>query len=189
MAVCLFGFAACGDDDDDDNGGGGGGNSSSAGHLSINGKSYSLGYAYWFVDDYNESTGKYSYEVEFYNIDMMQALQNGGNITVPAGGCHSLFLNFDADGTDSEVPAGTYAPGTFEYTLQVGTSTSNPVGELYLCESADNVASLVITKDGNSYTVSLSGATFSVINNETSTMQGSFTYTGNLTEVPDGVHD
>lgn len=184
VAVCLFGFAACGDDDDDDNGGGGGAQGNT--QLTISGSNYSLGYAYWFANDYNQSTGEYLYHVEFYSFNWLSVAQSGSISGVPSV-YHALLMSFTAQGTGNEIPVGTYAPGTFEISGSIGLSIDNPEGTTYFEEADSNSASLVITKSGNSYTVTLANATFAI--SERSTTQGSFSYTGSLTELPDNMHE
>lgn len=186
VMVCLMGFTACSSDDDDDEGGSGSGKS----QFALNGQNYSLGYGYWSVEDHDAATGEYSYVLLFWNYDCLSV---GGNLSKLPSVISSVAITFDAQGTEDGIPEGTFAPGSFQIGGMLGCPTSNMEddghleGGIYIEEALSNTASLVITKSGNTYTISLTDATFAVDENATS--QGSFSYTGSLTKAPDSMYE
>lgn len=180
MAVSVGTFCACSDDEDEGNGDSGNGAT-----IDLGGYEADLNTVYWTIDeDETGSDGSKFYQLEFYSYDFYNA---GSSYPSTFSG---IYISFMANGSDSEIPVGTYSYGSYEVSGAVGASVNNPEGRYYV-EDAPGSGSLVISKNGNDYTVTISPLVCAYVdpqeggstgNYATATMN--FSYTGRINRAP-----
>lgn len=179
MAMTVGTFCACSDDDDDDNGGSG------KVTLDLGGYEADLNTVYWTVDEDNAGgDGSKFYQLEFYSYDFY----NPGS-SYPSS-FSAVYISFMANGSDSEIPAGTYSYGSYEVSGAVGASVSNPEGRYYV-EEAPGSGSLVISKNGSDYTVTINPFVCAYAEPQDdgsvdgyATAMTNFSYTGRINRAP-----
>ena len=164
-------LTSCGDDDDDANNAGGGGTTPT---LKVENQTESFRYVYWNIDESNSSGTKKLYQIEFCSFDLA-----GG--VVPDKGSF-FYVSFMADGSNSELPTGSFS----DFEVSGGLNFSSRTGEpgVYF-EKGKNCGNLVITKENGSYSVTieplyvLSGDEPNLV-----TTQTSLKYRGSLPKAP-----
>lgn len=154
LFASLYVLSACSSDDDGDNGSGSGSGSGSNSSITINldGVSAKLNNVYWTAESNGDGTN--FYEIQFYSFDMYSAMASGDMSAFPSN-YSAVLVSFDTAGSLSELPEGSFAEGSYEVSGAVGCSINNPEGKYYI-EEGPSSGNLVITKNGDKYTVSIS---------------------------------
>ena len=174
MAIALLActFTACSSDDGGDGGSEG---SSSSVTINVGGQKATLGYVYWNIDDEYSTAGKHYYQMEFFSYDFYHTSKIPGTISM-------FYLGFYATGSESELPTGTFTD--YDLSGGLGVSQSNPEGT-YIEGDQNKSGNLVITKEGNTYTVKIEP--LYIISGEesnTTTTLVPFNYTGSISKAP-----
>ena len=160
MAIVCVGFTACGSDDDDE----GGGSSGKNGAV-IDGQFMDTSYAYW---SYQKAYDK-RWLLDFSNVD----LRNVNADNFPKSGINVVSIDFEGDEA-SEVPTGEFDDfNVYVVKGMTPTSEGEQIEKLY-----EKEGKLVITKNGNKYTISFTGVTLS--DDKHTVANTSFSYTGSL---------
>ena len=69
--------------------------------------------------------------------------------------CNSVvYLSFDAPGSPSELPVGTFSEDDYDLSGALDMTLDNEEGRYYVEEGSAS-SDLVITRDGNNYTISI----------------------------------
>lgn len=165
-------LTSCSNDDDEEGGG-----SSSKITLKVDGQSADFGYVYWNIDKEQSQNGKNYYQLEFWSFDFY-------NNKRPSK-MSMFYLGFYAEGSESVLPTGTF--NDYDLSGALNFSLSNPEG-LYIEEDENKSGNLVVTKDGDNYTVSIEP--LYILSGEgdfdtdaTSTLT-TFKYTGKIPKAP-----
>lgn len=173
--LCLMAIAvsfsmvltSCSDDDDDN----GGGSSTS---IKVGDQTANFGYVYWNIDDENGSGSKKYYQLEFYDFNFYGNKLNSKMST--------FLIGFLAEGSDNALPTGTFS--SFDLSGALNFSKNDPEGT-YIEGNRNKSGKLVISKDGNSYTVTIEP--LYIISGEegnTTTTLTSLKYTGSIPKAP-----
>jgi len=164
-------LTSCGDDDDEANNAGGGGTTAT---LKVENQTESFRYVYWNINEGNNAGTKKEYQIEFCSFDL-----SGG--VVPDKGS-MFYVSFLADGSGSELPTGSFC----DFQVSGGLNFSSRTGEpgVYF-EKGKNCGNLVITKEGDNYTVTIEPL-YVVSGDEPNlvTTQTSLKYRGSLPKAP-----
>lgn len=140
MALPLA-LTSCSDDDEEN----GGGNSSKV-SIKVEGQTATFGYVYWNIDDENSSisNGKHYYQLEFFDFNFY-----AGKLPKKMS---MFYLGFLAEGSENALPTGTFS----DYDLSGGLnfSQTDPEGT-YIERDGSKSGKLVITKDGDKYTITI----------------------------------
>ena len=164
-------------DDDDENGGGNGSKVS----IKVEGQTATFGYVYWNIDDENSSlsNGKHYYQLEFWDFNFY-----AGKLPKKMS---MFYLGFLADGSTDALPTGTFN----DYDLSGGLNMSQTDEEgTYIERDLKKSGNLVITKDGNNYTITIeplyiiSGEEEDDNISNTTTTLTSLKYTGSIPKAP-----
>lgn len=169
MAICTVSLTSCSSNDDGGNGGGG------ATSIKVGNADVNFGYVYWNIDpDAGTSSQKY-YQLEFWSWDFYN--------TGAASNMSTFILGFRSAGSDSELPTGTFS--NYDLSGAINFSQSNPEGT-YIEGDRNNSGSLKITKEGNTYTVSIEPLYILSGNgdNPSTSTKTTLLYTGSLPKAP-----
>lgn len=169
MAICTVSLTSCSSSDDGGNGGGG------ATSFKVGNTDANFSYVYWNIDpDAGTSSQKY-YQLEFYSFDFYN--------TGAASNMSMFALGFRSAGSDSELPTGTFS--SYDLSGAINVSQSNPEGT-YFEGDKRNSGSLKITKEGNTYTVSIEPLYILSGNGEnpSTSTKTTLLYTGSLPKAP-----
>lgn len=135
--ICMaFAMTSC-SDDDDDNGSGGSG----AAQVTVGSTSYSLGNAYWYVDD--ESTNR-TVNLEFWSFDKL-----GGKF--PGEMSYAAIMIDVADGVN-DIPVGTFSGRDVEFSAVYKASMEYPEGQIQVWSDGRG-GTVEISKEGDSYII------------------------------------
>lgn len=168
VAMIGLGLSSCSKDDDE--GGGSGGSSKPT--VIVDGKSNKLNYAYY--DIYENGQGLY---LEFYNVDKY-------NMSISDTKLQGLLIDIEKY-HQSDIQSGAYSADLFYYDTDIDYSSHNVHNNILL----KGKVNVTITKDGDTYSVSVPETTVNIVDNDERTVLGSkpvsFSYTGKLTQSPD----
>lgn len=148
LVAVLCTFCACSSDDDEDLNTGGSGQGIS---LNIGGTNINLNNVYW-ASEANDDNTTY-YELQFMSFDMY-AYQEGGDFSSFPSSYSVVYLSFDAPGSPSELPVGTFSEDDYDLSGALDMTLDNEEGRYYVEEGSAS-SDLVITRDGNNYTISI----------------------------------
>ena len=174
MALPLA-LTSCSNDDDEN-----GGSNGSKVSIKVEGQTATFGYVYWNIDDENSSlsNGKHYYQLEFWDFNFY-----AGKLPKKMS---MFYLGFLADGSTDALPTGTFN----NYDLSGGLNMSqNDEEGTYIERDLKKSVNLVITKDGNNYTITIeplyiiSGDEDENEDNTTTTLT-SLKYTGSIPKAP-----
>lgn len=169
-------YASCSDDDDEN-----GGSNGSKVSIKVEGQTATFGYVYWNIDDENSSlsNGKHYYQLEFWDFNFY-----AGKLPKKMS---MFYLGFLADGSTDALPTGTFN----DYDLSGGLNFSQSDEEgTYIEGDRSKSGNLVITKDGNNYTITIeplyiiSGEEDDDNISNTTTTLTSLKYTGSIPKAP-----
>lgn len=149
LVAVLCTFCACSSDDDEDLNTGGSGQGSIS--LNIGGTNINLNNVYW-ASEANDDNTTY-YELQFMSFDMY-AYQEGGDFSSFPSSYSVVYLSFDAPGSPSELPVGTFSEDDYDLSGALDMTLDNEEGRYYVEEGSAS-SDLVITRDGNNYTISI----------------------------------
>lgn len=175
MALPLA-LTSCSDDDDEN-----GGSNGSKVSIKVEGQTATFGYVYWNIDDENSSlsNGKHYYQLEFWDFNFY-----AGKLPKKMS---MFYLGFLADGSTDALPTGTFN----DYDLSGGLNFSqNDEEGTYIEGDRNKSGNLVITKDGNNYTITIeplyiiSGEEDDDNISNTTTTLTSLKYTGSIPKAP-----
>ena len=175
MALPLA-LTSCSDDDDEN-----GGSNGSKVSIKVEGQTATFGYVYWNIDDENSSqnNGKHYYQLEFWDFNFY-----AGKLPKKMS---MFYLGFLADGSTDALPTGTFN----DYDLSGGLNMSqNDEEGTYIEGDRNKSGNLVITKDGNNYTITIeplyiiSGEEDDDNISNTTTTLTSLKYTGSIPKAP-----
>lgn len=175
MALPLA-LTSCSDDDDEN-----GGSNGSKVSIKVEGQTATFGYVYWNIDDENSSlsNGKHYYQLEFWDFNFY-----AGKLPKTMS---MFYLGFLADGSTDTLPTGTFN----DYDLSGGLNMSqNDEEGTYIEGDRNKSGNLVITKDGNNYTITIeplyiiSGEEEDDNISNTTTTLTSLKYTGSIPKAP-----
>ena len=203
LAAVALTFSACGGSDDSpaDNGGGDNGSAQggASGSISINGTTFAVSNAYYYVNPENATTSRYF--ILLYNCDYFAAVQNRDANMLPET-IASITIAYEA-------PAGSETPPTGDFSeFVVLTSSiqkaalisgSDDHGIQYSAEATasgnstynNHGSKLIIQKNGNSYTVKAGELNYSnpFAGNDQTLYRGSaFSITCTPSKVPEGYY-
>ena len=175
MALPLA-LTSCSDDDDEN-----GGSNGSKVSIKVEGQTATFGYVYWNIDDESSSlsNGKHYYQLEFWDFNFY-----AGKLPKKMS---MFYLGFLADGSTDALPTGTFN----NYDLSGGLNFSQTDEEgTYIEGDRSKSGNLVITKDGNNYTITIdplyiiSGEEDDDNISNTTTTLTSLKYTGSIPKAP-----
>lgn len=175
MALPLA-LTSCSDDDDEN-----GGSNGSKVSIKVEGQTATFGYVYWNIDDENSNlnNGKHYYQLEFWDFNFY-----AGKLPKKMS---MFYLGFVADGSTDALPTGTFN----DYDLSGGLNFSQTDEEgTYIEGDRNKSGNLVITKDGNNYTITIeplyiiSGEEDDDNTSNTTTTLTSLKYTGSIPKAP-----
>lgn len=175
MALPLA-LTSCSDDDDEN-----GGSNGSKVSIKVEGQTATFGYVYWNIDDENSNlnNGKHYYQLEFWDFNFY-----AGKLPKKMS---MFYLGFLADGSTDALPTGTFN----DYDLSGGLNFSQTDEEgTYIEGDRNKSGNLVITKDGNNYTITIeplyiiSGEEEDDNTSNTTTTLTSLKYTGSKPKAP-----
>ena len=175
MALPLA-LTSCSDDDDEN-----GGSNGSKVSIKVEGQTATFGYVYWNIDDENSNlnNGKHYYQLEFWDFNFY-----AGKVPKKMS---MFYLGFVADGSTDALPTGTFN----DYDLSGGLNFSQTDEEgTYIEGDRNKSGNLVITKDGNNYTITIeplyiiSGEEDDDNTSNTTTTLTSLKYTGSIPKAP-----
>lgn len=175
MALPLA-LTSCSDDDDEN-----GGSNGSKVSIKVEGQTATFGYVYWNIDDENSNlnNGKHYYQLEFWDFNFY-----AGKLPKKMS---MFYLGFVADGSTDALPTGTFN----DYDLSGGLNFSQADEEgTYIEGDRNKSGNLVITKDGNNYTITIeplyiiSGEEDDDNTSNTTTTLTSLKYTGSIPKAP-----
>ncbi len=155
LFMAVFAFTACGDDDNNGGGASGGGSATAT----IGGKSATFSYGFWSCsrDSFNHT---YLCELEFCTFDMLsvlQSIESGVDIIskIPSS-FSTLTISFPSSNNIQYLGSMTIRAGYYTVAGALNMSSTYNEGE-YCFKEASNKKNgdLVITKNGNSYTVTI----------------------------------
>lgn len=149
-AVCLF--CACSSDDDEDDGSGSGGSGKGSVTLNIGGVKAKLDNVYWMAEANGDGTNYY--ELQFMSFDMYAYMAGGDYSSYPSS-YSVVYISFEAPGTLSELPVGTFSEEDYELSGILDASMENGGEGRYYVEEGPSSGNLVITKTGDTYTVTI----------------------------------
>ena len=172
MALPLA-LTSCSDDDDEN-----GGSNDSKVSIKVEGQTATFGYVYWNIDDedLSLSNGKHYYQLEFWDFNFY-----AGKLPKKMS---MFYLGFLADGSTDALPTGTFN----DYALSGGLNMSQTDEDegTYIERDPNKSGKLVITKDGNNYTITIDPL-YIISGDEdenTTTTQTSLKYTGSIPKAP-----
>ena len=175
MALPLA-LTSCSDDDDEN-----GGSNGSKVSIKVEGQTATFGYVYWNIDDENSNlnNGKHYYQLEFWDFNFY-----AGKLPKKMS---MFYLGFVADGSTDALPTGTFN----DYDLSGGLNFSQTDEEgTYIEGDRNKSGNLVITKDGNNYTITIeplyiiSGEEDDDYTSNSTTTLTSLKYTGSIPKAP-----
>lgn len=175
MALPLA-LTSCSNDDDEN-----GGSNGSKVSIKVEGQTATFGYVYWNIDDENSNlnNGKHYYQLEFWDFNFY-----AGKLPKKMS---MFYLGFLADGSTDALPTGTFN----DYDLSGGLNFSRTDEEgTYIERDRNKSGNLVITKDGNNYTITIeplyiiSGEEEDDNISNTTTTLTSLKYTGSIPKAP-----
>lgn len=175
MALPLA-LTSCSDDDDEN-----GGSNGSKVSIKVEGQTATFGYVYWNIDDESSklNNGKHYYQLEFWDFNFY-----AGKLPKKMS---MFYLGFLADGSTDALPTGTFN----DYDLSGGLNFSRTDEEgTYIEGDRNKSGNLVITKDGNNYTITIeplyiiSGEEEDDNTSNTTTTLTSLKYTGSIPKAP-----
>ena len=175
MALPLA-LTSCSNDDDEN-----GGSNGSKVSIKVEGQTATFRYVYWNIDDENSSlsNGKHYYQLEFWDFNFY-----AGKLPKKMS---MFYLGFLADGSTDALPTGTFN----DYDLSGGLNISRTDEEgTYIEGDRNKSGNLVITKDGNNYTITIeplyiiSGEEDDDNISNTTTTLTSLKYTGSIPKAP-----
>lgn len=175
MALPLA-LTSCSDDDDEN-----GGCNGSKVSIKVEGQTATFGYVYWNIDDESSklNNGKHYYQLEFWDFNFY-----AGKLPKKMS---MFYLGFLADGSTDALPTGTFN----DYDLSGGLNFSqNDEEGTYIEGDRNKSGNLVITKDGNNYTITIeplyiiSGEEEDDNTSNTTTTLTSLKYTGSIPKAP-----
>lgn len=147
-AVCLF--CACSSDDDEDDGSGSGGSGKGSVTLNIGGVKAKLDNVYWMAEANGDGTNYY--ELQYMSFDIYDFMA-GGRSSFPSS-YSVVYISFEAPGSLSELPVGTFTEDSYEVSGIWGATPDNDDARYYI-EEGPATGNLVITKTGDTYTVTI----------------------------------
>ena len=80
--------------------------------------------------------------------------QEGGDFSSFPSSYSVVYLSFDAPGSPSELPVGTFSEDDYDLSGALDMTLDNEEGRYYVEEGSAS-SDLVITRDGNNYTISI----------------------------------
>ena len=165
MAICTVSLTSCSSDDD-----GGAATSFKVGNTDAN-----FSYVYWNIDPNAGTASQKYYQLEFYNFDFYN--------TGAASNMSMFVLGFRSAGSDSELPTGTFS--NYDLSGAINVSQSDPEGT-YFERDKKNSGNLKITKEGDTYTVSIEPLYILSGNGEnpSTTTKTTLLYKGSLPKAP-----
>lgn len=174
VATFSLTLVSCNDDDDENEGGNGG---SSKVTLNVGGQNVTFNNVYWNIDPEASTSTQHYYQLEFCSFNLY-----GGKIP----SMFSMFyLGFLASGDEGTLPTGTF--DEFSLSGSVNASATNGEGT-YIEGNQKNSGKLVISKDGDKYTVSIEPLYLLYgeedDGNNASSVSTSLHYTGSLPKAP-----
>jgi len=199
LAAVALTFSACGGSDDSPADNSGGGQGGQGGSISINGTTFAVSNAYYYVNPENATTSRYF--ILLYNCDYFAAVQNRDANMLPET-IASITIAYEA-------PAGSETPPTGDFSeFVVLTSSiqkaalisgSDDHGIQYSAEATasgnstynNHGSKLIIQKNGNSYTVKAGELNYSnpFAGNDQTLYRGSaFSITCTPSKVPEGYY-
>lgn len=152
MGAAVLAAGGCSSDDDSRGGGSSGSGDGNGVHVSVGGVDATLGHVYWLAE--SGADGENFYEVEFFSYDFYGIIQSGDYSRLPSL-FSSVYISFMAPGSLSELPVCTIPAGDYEVSGGLNCSRVNPEGECYV-EEGPSSGSLVISRSGDNYTVTIS---------------------------------
>lgn len=175
MALPLA-LTSCSDDDDEN-----GGSNGSKVSIKVEGQTATFGYVYWNIDDENSSlsNGKHYYQLEFWDFNFY-----AGKLPKKMS---MFYLGFLADGSTDALPTGTF--NDYDLSGALNMSQNDEEGT-YIEGDRNKSGNLVITKDGNNYTITIeplyiiSGEEEDDNISNTTTTLTSLKYTGSIPKAP-----
>ena len=175
MALPLA-LTSCSDDDDEN-----GGSNGSKVSIKVEGQTATFGYVYWNIDDENSSlsNGKHYYQLEFWDFNFY-----AGKLPKKMS---MFYLGFLADGSTDALPTGTF--NDYDLSGALNMSQNDEEGT-YIERDLKKSGNLVITKDGNNYTITIdplyiiSGEEDDDNISNTTTTLTSLKYTGSIPKAP-----
>lgn len=183
--VCVF--CACSSDDDENDGTGGTSDSSSI-TVNINGEKTVLNTAYWWAEE--SSDNKTFYQLIFMSFDLYKYMENPDISKYPSS--YSVFsISYEAPGSTSELATGSFSSDNYELSGMLGSTLDKPDGKYYV-EQGPESGNLSVTKNGNSYTITISSleAIYSDPadsgQSELGSTKISWNYTGEINKAPYG---
>lgn len=171
LATFSLGLTSCSNDDDDDNGGSGSGKTT----LKVGNNNYTFNNIYWNIDDESSTSTQNYYQLEFATFNIY------GN-KYPSK-FSMFYVGFRAPGSTNELPTGSFSD--FDLSGSVDVSSSNGEGT-YIEGYNQNSGNLVISKEGNQYTISIEPLYILSGEDETNltTTVTSLNYTGSIPKAP-----
>ena len=175
MALPLA-LTSCSNDDDEN-----GGSNGSKVSIKVEGQTATFGYVYWNIDDENSSlsNGKHYYQLEFWDFNFY-----AGKLPKKMS---MFYLGFLADGSTDALPTGTF--NDYDLSGALNMSQNDEEGT-YIERDLKKSGNLVITKDGNNYTITIeplyiiSGKEDDDNISNTTTTLTSLKYTGSIPKAP-----
>ena len=150
--MCLF--CVCSSDDDEDDGSGSDGSGKGSVTLNIGGVKAKLDNVYWMAEANGDGTNYY--ELQFMSFDMYAYMAGGDYSSFPSS-YSVVYISFEAPGTLSELPVGTFSEEDYELSGILDASMENGGEGRYYVEEGPSSGNLVITKTGDTYTVTKEG--------------------------------
>ena len=165
----VLNITSCSKNDDESS------NSNTPMYVTIGNNTSTFNHSYWSCwANEGTATGENDYHIMFFDCDLlkpMPALFSGIDISI------------SAPGNSNELAVGTYAPSKYRVIVELNVSTNSDRSKEIDYESNNDSGdgNLVITKNGDGYSVTLSKVTlYDSAKNAEST---SFTYNGGFTYV------
>lgn len=172
--IASLSFASCSDDDDDkDNGG----NKASA---TIGSENLPLSYAYWYFDENssgNNADNK-NLVIEFYSIDITKMSASNFPSSI-----NFMSIDYDVPASQSEPLAATVESGDYHVYLAKDVTMNSEGWQGETAWRATSNSPVVITKNGNTFTVNIASAEIYGENNQMKELK--FSYTGPISYLPE----
>ncbi len=107
---------------------------------------------YWMAEANGDGTNYY--ELQFMSFDMYAYMAGGDYSSFPSS-YSVVYISFEAPGTLSELPVGTFSEEDYELSGILDASMENGGEGRYYVEEGPSSGNLVITKTGDTYTVTI----------------------------------
>ena len=176
--IASLSFASCSDDDDKDNNGG---NKASA---TIGGESLPLSYAYWYFDEntYGDKAGNKNMIIEFYSVDITKMSASNFPSSI-----NSLSIDYDVPSSQNELLPTTVDSRDYHLYLAQNVTLDDEGWQGETKWRATSNSPVVIKKEGNTFTITISSAEIYGDNNQMKELK--FSYTGPISYLPEKYQD